>query len=336
MIDGGSLDGFAPMPARLVDERMERISRGGKKLSYYMGFLDDYLRGILDHDLVLLGAPTGMGKTELALNIAANNAMRGKRVHYFALEAEPRELERRTKYALISREMFRTKHEARGALNYTDWYIGKLESKCAQFNAWADEEILSKLATLRTYYRGSKFTASNLEAAIMAVYEQSNLIVIDHLHYVDSEDDNEARALGDTVKTIRDVSLRIGVPILLVAHLRKRDQRAKQIIATLDDFHGSSNITKIATQVIAIEHAHSIEADKWYFGPTFVSVLKDRRGGACRLSAVCMFDKRTNGYAPEYRLGKIGGGEWEELNLQDVPDWARHYERGPALAKKAP
>lgn len=334
MIDGGSLDGFAPMPARLVDERTERIDHGNRRLSYHVAFIDDYLRGILDHDLVLLGAPTGMGKTELALNIAASNAMHGKRVHYFALEAEPRELERRTKYALLSRELFRSKHPERELMNYTDWYHGKLEPMCAAFNAWADEEVLSKLSTLQTYYRGARFTAADLQRAIMAVHDRSQLIIVDHLHYVDNDDENEARALGDTVKTIRDVSLRIGVPILLVAHLRKRDTRSKQLIATLDDFHGSSNVTKIATQVIAIEAAHCIEADKWYLAPTFMSVLKDRRGGACRLSAVANFDKRTNSYAGGYRLGKIGGSEWEEVEAHDVPRWAKHHERGPALTKR--
>lgn len=334
MIDGGSLDGFLPMPARLVDERDDRIDRARRRLSYFVGFLDDYLRGILQNDLVVLGAPTGMGKTDLALNIAAANAMGGRRVHYFALEAEPRELERRTKYSLLSRELFRTKHPERDRMNYTDWYIGNLENACHSLNGWAEEQILEKLATLQTFYRGARFTAEDLQKAILAVYERSQLIVIDHLHYVDSDDDNEARALGDTVKTIRDVSLRIGVPILLVAHLRKRDQRAKQLIATLDDFHGSSNVTKIATQVIAIERAHCIEADKWYLHPTFISVLKDRRSGAPRLSAVCMFDQRTRGYASQYRLGRISGAEWEEVALHEIPDWARHHERGPALARK--
>lgn len=333
MIQGGKLDEFAPMPARLVDERLERIEQGQRKLSYYVGFLDDCLRGMLEHDLVLLGAPTGVGKTELALSIAASNAMNHRRVHYFGLEAEPRELERRTKYALISRELFRTKHLDRERMNYVDWRMGKLEDLCTQFNSWADDRVLEMLGGMQTYYRGAKFTAADLKAGIEAIHTRTNLIVVDHLHYVDNDDENEARALGDTVKTIRDVSLRIGVPILLVAHLRKRDPRAKQLIASLDDFHGSSNVTKIATQVIAIEPAHCVESDKWYLAPTFMSVLKCRRAGRCPLTAVCMFDKRTNGYAHGYRLGRIGAGEWEEIPLQDIPRWAGHYERGQALTK---
>lgn len=334
MTIGETIDGFESMPARLVGEREDRLHRARSRLQFYVGFLDDCLRGVLQNDLVLLGAPTGMGKTDLALNIAATNAMNGRRVHYFALEAEPRELERRTKYALISRELFRTRHEARDRLNYSDWYLGTVESDISALNAWADDQILEKLSTLHTYYRGARFTAEDLQKAVMAVHSRSQLIVIDHLHYVDSDDENEARSLGDTVKTIRDVSLRIGVPILLVAHLRKRDSRAKQLIATLDDFHGSSNVTKIATQVIAIERASCVEPDKWYLHPTFMSVLKDRRAGAPRLSAVCMFDQRTRSYASAYRLGRISGAEWEEVPAHEVPDWAKHAERGPALTMK--
>lgn len=323
---GSSIDGFEPAPARLVGERMERIELGKKRLKYEVSFLDDYLRGIAPHDLILLGAPSGMGKTDLALSIAASNAMTGRRVHYFALEAEPRELERRTKYALISREMYRTKAESRDRMNYTDWYLGDLEVACGPFNAWADDVILKQLSKLQTYYRGAEFTAETLGIKIQEVHERSQLIVIDHLHYIDSDDDNENRAIGGVVKSIRDISLRIGVPILLVAHLRKRDMRAKQVIATLDDFHGSSNITKIATQVVAIEKATGIETDKWWKAPTFMSVLKDRRGGACPYTALSWFDRRTKGYTKPYSLGRISSSQWEEIGVGEQPSWAAHHE----------
>ena len=36
--------------------------------------LDDLLRAILPHDLILLGAGSGVGKTQLAMTIAAMNA----------------------------------------------------------------------------------------------------------------------------------------------------------------------------------------------------------------------------------------------------------------------
>jgi replicative DNA helicase len=322
---GTTIDGFETMPSRLVGEVGDRLERASRKLKYFVAFLDDYLRGILPNDLVLLGAPSGMGKTDLALSIAASNADAGRFVHYYALEAEPRELERRTKYSLLVRKLYENKHPQRERMNYTDWLLGDLEDICGDWNRVVDQQVLERLSRMRTYYRGAKFDAEDLQRSVLEVHKHSALIVVDHLHYIDSNDENEHKALGDTVKTIRDVSLRIGVPILLVAHLRKRDARAKQLVATLDDFHGSSNITKIATQVIAIERAHGIEADRWWKSPTFMSVVKDRRSGACPLVALTDFDVRVKGYPSTYTLGRISGGVWEQISMGEAPTWSRHH-----------
>lgn len=328
---GTTIDGFESMPSRLVGEVGDRLERASRKMRYFVAFLDDYLRGILPNDLVLLGAPSGMGKTDLALNIAASNADAGRYVHYFGLEAEPRELERRTKYSLLVRMLYEAKHPQRERMNYADWLLGELEDVCGDFNRAADQRVLERLGRLQTYYRGARFTAADLQKSILAVYKHTALIVVDHLHYIDSDEDDEHRALGETVKTIRDVSLRIGVPILLVAHLRKRDTRSQQLVATLDDFHGSSNITKIATQVIAIERAKGIDSDRWWKSPTFMSVVKDRRLGRCDLVALVDFDTRVKGYAGKYALGRLRGAEWEQIPIGDRPTWARHYEPRPEM-----
>lgn len=321
---------FQPMPARVRGELDERKTLASKALQYHHAFLDDCLRGILPHDLVLIGAPSGMGKTDLALNIATSNALQGFPVHYFALEAEPRELERRTKFALLSAAAHQNKHSRASDMNYPDWLLGRCEDICGEYNEQADAKIARELRHLYTFYRGTTFGPEQLARGVLEVHQSTALIVIDHLHYIDNDDENEHRALGDTVKTIRDVSLRIGKPIILIAHLRKRDQRAKQLVATLDDFHGSSNITKICTQAIAIEHAHDVEPTKWYLAPTYFTVLKDRRAGAPRVVAVADFDRRTKSYAGRYTIGRISSGTWEQLPLNDVPGWAKHHVERPS------
>jgi len=322
-----SMDGFQSMPTRVFGELEDRVDRGKKRLKFYISFLDDYLRGILPHDLVLIGAYSGIGKTQLALSIAIANAGQKRRVHYFALEAEPRELERRTKYQIISRLLFKNNHPCRERMNYTDWLLGDCEEFCAEFNQQANQQMLELLSSMHTYYRGAKFTSSDLQKSIELVYRDSDLIFVDHLHYIDNEknDDNEAKALGETVKTIRDVSLRIGVPIVLVAHLRKRDQRGKQVVAQLEDFHGSSNVTKISTQAIIIERA-PMPPDKWWLSPTFITIPKDRRSGSPNLIAMSNFDLRNRMYSPNYALGRAEHGEWTPVGVGDVPSWAHHHK----------
>ncbi len=321
-----TLDGFHAMPTRLVGELEARVDLGApeKVLRYYVSFLDDVLRGILPHDLVLIGAPSGIGKTDLALSIAAANARVGKRVHYFALEAEPNELERRTKFSWLSRLIYQVKHPRAHELNYTDWYLGRCEDICGHYNAIVDRNIGKTLGTLYTFYRGEKFDVEDLTRAILEIAPDTELVVVDHLHYIDIEDDNEQRGFSDLIKTVRDVSLRIGKPIVLVAHLRKRDPRLKQLVASLDDFHGSSNIVKVCTQAIAIERASTIKAPNWWLSPTYLSVLKDRRAGAPRFVAVANFDIRYRAYEEEYSLGRIAGAKWQPLKTQ-APSWAKRH-----------
>lgn len=319
-------EGFVAMPERLAGERDERLALSGRMITYGVTFLDDYLLGMLPHDLVLLGAPSGLGKTELALSISAGNAQRGNPTDYFALEAEPRELERRRKYGLISRRMHQLKLPGRYDLRYRAWHVGLCEHLVGDLDAWADRVIAAELSKLRTFYRGKSFDAAKLAEWIIEIHERTTLITVDHLHYVDTGDgEDENRALHDAVKIIRDVVLRIGRPILLVAHLRKKNEFAKKVVPDLDDFHGTSNITKICTQVIVLERATDIEAPKWYLAPTYIAIRKDRLEGAPRYVALAFFNLITRSYAPEYTLGRVRGAKWEELELGDVPSWAKNH-----------
>lgn len=322
--------GFHSMPTRVASERTERLELAKHALAYQIAFLDDCLRAILPHDLVLIGAPTGLGKTEMSLGIAMANAVTGKRVAYFALEAEENELERRTKYKHIVATARRRSVPGCMEINYSDWLLGRCEEIIGSIDHEANQFMLSRLSGLRTYYRGQHFDQADLRREVELVHAEVDLIIIDHLHYIDFDDDaSEAKAVGDTVKAIRDVSLRIGKPVILVAHLRKKNHFSKQLVPTIDDFHGSSNITKICTQAITIERAPSVEIPdlKWWQAPTFMSILKDRRLGAPPYVALLMFDKRSGSYDQKYTLGRLtdGGSKWEQVVPGDAPSWAKNH-----------
>lgn len=322
---------FLAMPVRIHGEKARRHAQAARALNYHHAFLDDLLRAILPHDLILLGAPSGMGKTDLALAVAMSNAMTERRVAYFALEAERDELEMRVKYAWLAAEVWRRNMPGRADFNYTDWYLGRCEHIVGDaLDREADQHFLSKLGGLKTYYRGAKFDRGELRKQIAAIADDVELIVIDHLHYVDADDDtDENRSIGDTMKAIRDTVLVLGRPILLVAHLRKRDQRTAALVPSIDDFHGSSNITKICTQVITISPATAVDNvdRKWWQAPTFMAVLKDRRAGAPPFVALTNFDKRTRRYDDTYTLGRLtkGGSEFEQLRPGDRPSWAHGH-----------
>lgn len=317
---------FQTAPSRLEGEREARIDAGKRRMPFHNGFLDDYLRGIGPQELVVIGAPTGIGKTELALNIAAESAKRGRHAFYFALEAEKRELEWRKKFAVLAQLVYAAHHPRRHEFNFVDWSFGDQEDIAGDYDEHANAILRRDLATLHTLYRETHFGPEDVTRELLTIRNRAELIVIDHLHYIDNDNEDEHRAMGDLVKLIRDIQLQeVGKPIILVAHLRKRDQRSKKIFVEDGDFHGSGNISKICTQMIALQPAVDIKPKHWSLAPTYIQILKGRRAGRCPLVAVTNFDVRTKLYEATYSLGRSGQGgtKWEPLKPSDsIPLWA--------------
>ena len=322
---------------RVRNEREERKAMTARRLQYHHAFLDDLLRAILPHDLILLGAETGAGKTEMAIGIAKANARNRKRVAYFALEAEKLEVERRIKYSIIAE--FATRDRVPGAelMTYTDWYLGNCESIAGKYDETAENAIRLEYGGLRTYYRGSKFDHDDIRRLFLAVQDAVDLIILDHIHYVDIDDPDENRGFKRTIKMIRDVALGMGKPVIVIAHLKKRDTRSRQIVPDAEMFHGSSDIIKICTHIVMLAPARGVPVPPGVSG-TFVHVPKDRMGGATGLIALCHFDRRFKAYSDYYQLGRasIDGTEFEPMSLADTPRWAKRARTLMAPRKDMP
>ena len=324
---------FQSSADRIKGESVERVERGKNEIPYHHGFLDDLLRGISRNDLIVIGAETGAGKTEFARAIAASNAKSGRRVYYFALEAEELEIERRTKFQILI-DQLRGKADW-DRINYPDWYRGQLEDIFGDMNETADRLFAMEYRNLHTYYRGSKFDHDDIKRLFLAIQSDAELIILDHLHYVDIEDENENRGFKKTVKMIRDVALGIGRPVILIVHLRKRDLRAKSIVPDIEMVHGSSDIAKICTRAIMLAPARSMQNAKPHLSNTFFFVPKDRVGGATGLVALCTFDRGLRRYHDRYELGRMSadGTEFEPLTREQMPRWARRAYPGKQEAQ---
>lgn len=327
MIDFG-LD-FKSSAARLSGERAARRELVARELKFGVAYLDDAFGGIVPNDLVLLGARSNVGKTALATIIAQGNAAAGKRVTYFALEAEEREIERRMKYAIIAGKVFdRGTWQQRDRMGFRDWWRGKLDDFIEPFEVEAEADVARRFATMETYYRGIDFNIDHLERMFRAVQDRSDLIILDHLHYVDIDaDQSENQAYKAVVKKIRDISLTIGVPVLVIAHLRKKTIGSKSLAPDLDDFHGTSDITKIATKCVLLSPAYDQATTKPWLWKTYVTIPKDRMDGSNRnFAALMAFNARTGMYEADYELGRFtpGNEKFATLSAGDMPRWAIH------------
>lgn len=307
----------------------ERVWRDKKTPAMRFGvdFLDDALRGIYPDDLVLLGAPSGVGKTQLCCNIAEANIEDGKRVHYVALEASRYEIERRLKYPLVAERYYADAKRPvlPRKLNYPDWLLGEFSDQLKPYEDEAHKFFEGAYKDLFIHYKSGRFGVAELIATVQYCARETNLIIIDHVHYFDFDDDNENRAIKDIAKCVRDLAIEENTPIILVAHLRKRDRQNDELVAGLDEFHGSSDLTKIATKVVTVSPGRPTNTGSY---ETFFRIPKNRiDGGVTRYVARELFSPKTGGYERGgYQLGWAGQQRskgFEGIGGDLYPAWSR-------------
>ena len=321
---------FGNMPLSAADRvgsALEGREHHETMLHFHLDYLDDYCVGVGKNDLVLLGAATGCGKTALAKTIAQRNVEEGKTCTYFALEAEQGEIEVRLAYELILGLASRAGTSLTG-VNYARWHC-RMHPELIKYEDSAESEVREKYKNLHTFYKRGDFTQQDLKKEFYAAHAESDLLVLDHLHYVDTQDNNENRAYKDLVKTVRDLALECDTPIICVAHLRKRNTGAvRRVVPDIEDFHGSSDLIKIATKCVVFAPAYDQEMP-YGLAPTYVHVAKDRRVGTSRFVGLCAYDLRETTYRPGYQLGRISsvGDKWEETKFMQLPSWSERAIR---------
>jgi len=320
-------DAMESMADRIGREQAERYSESQQPIQYGMNYLDDALIRIARKDLIILGARTGVGKTEMAKIIAKHNAEKGIRVSAFFLEAEENEIERRIKYNILLDKWLDENPGTGDCFGYAEWRLGKYKLTLDKFSDEADEVIKAKYKTLRTYYRvRGDFSIDDLDREVMKVYKESDLIIIDHLHYIDldSKSGNDNSEMGRLLKKLRYLTLVLGVPILCIAHLRKG--ASKNIVPELDDFHGSSEITKIATTCIMLAPCKefvSADPDQDTGLATFVRIAKFRLDGSrTGYVGVGFYDRNRGMYSSKYAIGRLNFAETKWSPLKSIwPYW---------------
>jgi replicative DNA helicase len=332
LLSGAVVDSAESAPKRMAAEQAERMVEAQHTISYGVAFLDDLLVSISRKEFIIVGARTGAGKTEFATMIAKYNVAHGKRVVGFFLEAEQGEIERRIKYPMLV-EKWRSDHvgaqiEKLKGMSYLDWRKGKCVSSLdGPYGKIVEKEFAEKYENFKTYYRSSgDFNANTLDRQIILNKDDADLIVVDHLQYIDIDPKgNEIAETTSLVKRMRDLSLVLGIPILVVAHLRK-GSGGDSLVPDLDDFYGSGNVTKIATTVITLASCHEPPTGVTLppGAATYIRVPKLRQDGSrTQFTGICFFDRYRGKYLEPYCVGRLNfsGTKWIPLT-GEIPQWA--------------
>lgn len=311
----------------LKEFQTEKKDRLENTISYSFGikFLDDAVDGFYNNDVIIIGSKTGEGKTAICNMIAEHNARNGRKVLYLALEAEEKEVGRRMKFRNLCRRFF-SENPEHYPLSYNKWRKGKIEDKMDYFEPDVINDVSAWGDNLIVRYREGDFTREDIRTNFISYAKDVDLIILDHLHYVDFEEENENKALKTTLKTIRDLNLQYKKPIIVVTHLRKTDKKFEGLVPEKEDVHGSSDIVKISTVIVLLAPSYEQVEGKEHLFKTYFSIPKSRgQSNAMPYVAELYFNIKTGEYDEKYSLGKRGTKVFTTPSY--YPDWYSYRDK---------
>ena len=260
-----------------VYDKLQKLSSADK--DKYKGFttgftdLDKAITGLNRSDLLIIGARPAMGKTSLALNLARNTAMMGKKkVLFFSLEM--------TKEQLAQRVL---STEARG--ESTKMRTGDISGQ-----EWANlATATALLSNCELYFDDtSNMTVSEMKSRIRRLRDV-DAVFVDYLQLMKSGSRVESRVqeVSEITRNLKLMAKDLNIPVVVLAQLaRSTEGRGKSHRPQLADLRESGSIEQDADIVImlyrdeyyATEKEDAPEQDRPAVNEAEFIIAKNRHG----------------------------------------------------------
>ena len=212
-----------------------------KYKGYTTGFvdLDKAITGLNKSDLVIIGARPAMGKTSLALNIARNTAMMGKKkVLFFSLEMTKKQLAQRV---LATEARIESTKMRTGNINGEEW--GRLATAAAV------------LSNCELYFDDtSEMTVPEMKSRIRRLRDV-DAVFVDYLQLMKSGTRTEGRVqeVSEITRNLKLMAKDLNIPVVVLSQLARRTEaNGKSHRPQLSDLRESGSIEQDADIVIML------------------------------------------------------------------------------------
>ena len=279
---GKATSGFVDLQNVLKDSfrQLETLSARKEPITGLpTGFndLDRQTAGLQPSDLIVIAGRPSMGKTTLALNIAAHAGMRtGKPIAVFSLEMSKEQLALRMlcAQAQVDSAKLRT-----GFLAGNDWSLlttaaGDLSG---QAHIYIDDTPMQTALDIRAKARRLRSEQGDLA-----------LVIIDYLQLMQgrSRAENRQQEISDITRALKALARELHVPVVALSQLSRAVEQRRPPKPQLSDLRESGAIEQDADVVALLYRDEVYNEDSDERGVAEVNVAKHRNGptGTLRLA----------------------------------------------------
>ena len=248
--------------------------------------LDNLLLGLQPSSLVILGARPGIGKTALALGIAAAAAMDARRpVLFFSLEMSHLEL---TQRLLCSEAQVSTQNIRSGRLSDKDWKrINASVGHLAEAPLWIDDNPNTSVLEIRAKARRKH-----------AEWGDLGLVVVDYLQLMGGRIGAESRQVevSEMSRGLKILARELQCPVVALSQLSRAPEARADKRPMLADLRESGAIEQDADVVMFLYRDEMYNSDTSDRGIAELHVAKHRTGptGVVRLAFLPHYTRFDN------------------------------------------
>ena len=284
---GEGLEPVGPM-LKTALERIEALGdAGGAVTGTPTGFheLDGILAGIHPANLIVVAARPGMGKSTLAINIAANIADHKRPVALFTLEMSREEVVHRLLASLAGVDASKIKT---GQLDVDRWRkLSQASSKLFEMPFYVDDSHDLTVTSIRAKCRRLK-RKGGLE-----------LVVVDYLQLMQGPRaaENRQQEIADISRSLKNLARELQVPVIAVSQLNRQLESRENKRPRLGDLRESGAIEQDADVVLFIyRDDYYDQGNPETAGIAEVEIAKHRAGarGTIRLAFAAEFNRFAN------------------------------------------
>jgi replicative DNA helicase len=279
-------------------EALESVLREGlRELNEYIknpaplgissGFydLDRMLNGFRGGELIVIGARPAMGKTAFALNIAYNIASQEKKVLFFSLEMNKKQITPRI-FSMISGVP-----------------LGNI------INGMIDDEDAEKITTAflkdvgilkRIFIDDSSIYLTDIVKDAYTT-EKVDAIIIDYLQLIKTQSKHQMRyqELADVSVTLRNLAKELDVPVITLAQVNREVEKKADKRPSLADLRESGDIEATADVVMFLHREGYYKRDKNVDDSEVEIVVAKNRNGESGIVKL-RFDRKIQKFSEEF------------------------------------
>ena len=228
---------------------LEKLSKNkGEMTGIPTGFykLDNITSGLHPHELIILAARPGMGKTAVALNLATNIAIDAKKtVAIFNMEMSAEQLVTRM---LSSVGQIQSHKLKTGNLQHEDWKrVNEAISRLADTKMYIDDTAGMTISEIRAKCR-----------RLASMKDGLDVVIIDYLQLIQGSDrykGNRVQEVTEISRSLKTLAMELGIPVIALSQLSRsvEGNGRKDKRPILSDLRESGSIEQDA-DIVAMLH----------------------------------------------------------------------------------